>query len=232
MSIFISVPKLTATCACREPSVSLVSLTGYLTLESRRMHLHRGIVQFFLCLSVALAGSSLAQAQEAVPRTLSEVSTRTEATPTASAEKPSIEISAGTPNEKPATIVEQTPPPEELAKPAVAVEKKTPPVRPAIVQRKAPEPTPATPMSLSALKAVAVSAPVYPIIPTKPGGAHITGSGVCGMVVNTASGRVISATMAQSTGNVILDKITTSTCRRWRFKPGTVSQLQVPIRYE
>jgi outer membrane biosynthesis protein TonB len=38
--------------------------------------------------------------------------------------------------------------------------------------------------------------------------------------------------MAQSTGNGILDKVTTETFRRWRFKPGTVSQVRVPITYE
>jgi outer membrane biosynthesis protein TonB len=38
--------------------------------------------------------------------------------------------------------------------------------------------------------------------------------------------------MAQSTGNAILDKVTTETFRRWRFKPGSVSQIRVPITYE
>jgi hypothetical protein len=52
------------------------------------------------------------------------------------------------------------------------------------------------------------------------------------MLVDTASGSVTSAVMAQSTGNAILDKITTDTFGRWRFKPGTVSQVQVPITYQ
>jgi TonB family protein len=52
------------------------------------------------------------------------------------------------------------------------------------------------------------------------------------MFVDTASGAVTSAVMAQSTGNAILDKITTDTFERWRFKPGTVSQVQVPITYQ
>jgi outer membrane biosynthesis protein TonB len=37
--------------------------------------------------------------------------------------------------------------------------------------------------------------------------------------------------MTESTGNALLDKITTDTFGRWRFKPGTVSQVQVPITY-
>ena len=51
------------------------------------------------------------------------------------------------------------------------------------------------------------------------------------MTVNTASGNVTSAIMTESTGNAFLDKITTDTLRRWRFKPGTVSQVQVPMTY-
>jgi TonB family protein len=52
------------------------------------------------------------------------------------------------------------------------------------------------------------------------------------MIVDTASGNVTGAMMAQSTGNAILDKVTTNTFQRWRFKPGTVSQVRVPITYQ
>ena len=38
------------------------------------------------------------------------------------------------------------------------------------------------------------------------------------MIVDTASGKVTNAMMAQSTGNATLDKVTTETFRRWRFK--------------
>jgi TonB family protein len=51
------------------------------------------------------------------------------------------------------------------------------------------------------------------------------------MTISTASGNVSSATMTESTGNALLDKITTDTLEKWRFKPGTVSQVQVPITY-
>ena len=86
-------------------------------------------------------------------------------------------------------------------------------------------------MSLSAAKAVAVSAPL-PEYPYQAKRAHITGSGVCVMIVDTASGNVTSAMMAESTGDGILDKVTTNTFQRWRFKPGMVSQVRVPISYE
>jgi outer membrane biosynthesis protein TonB len=38
--------------------------------------------------------------------------------------------------------------------------------------------------------------------------------------------------MVQSTGSAILDRVTTETFKRWRFKPGSVSQVRVPISYE
>ena len=207
------------------------------------MRARTGILQIVLCISLALAWSPLARAQDAAstalpePTTLPELSKRTEATPmpTPGAEKPSIEISAGTPSEKPAPIVKQTPHPNTLAMPAATMEEKTP-VRPTIVQPqvpepKAPEPTRTTRMTLSALKAVAINAP-FPDYPYQAKHAHITGSGVCVLVVDTASGRVTSATMASSTGNQILDKVTTKTFGRWRFKPGMLWQVQVPITYE
>ncbi len=81
---------------------------------------------------------------------------------------------------------------------------------------------------MSAAKAMAVSAPL-PEYPYQAKRAHITGSGVCVMIVDTASGNVTSAMMAESTGDDILDKVT---FQRWRFKPGTVSQVRVPISYE
>jgi hypothetical protein len=38
--------------------------------------------------------------------------------------------------------------------------------------------------------------------------------------------------MAQSTGDAMLDKVSTNMFRRWRFKPGTMSQVRVPVDYE
>ena len=59
----------------------------------------------------------------------------------------------------------------------------------------------------------------------------ITGSGVCVMTVDSGSGSVTSAEMAQSTGSPILDNAATSAFRRWRFKPGTVSRVRTPITF-
>jgi TonB family protein len=78
---------------------------------------------------------------------------------------------------------------------------------------------------------MALSAPL-PEYPYEAKRSDVTGTGVCVMTVHTESGKVTDAIMAQSTGNAVLDKVTTETFKRWRFKPGTVSQVRVPITYE
>lgn len=78
---------------------------------------------------------------------------------------------------------------------------------------------------------MAVSAPL-PEYPYQAKRTKITGNGVCIMTIDTASGKVTDAIMTQSTGDAILDKVTTNTFRRWRFKPGTLSQVRLPVDYE
>ena len=201
------------------------------------MILRRGIFLTVLCTGVALAAFSLARAQDATSATLQEPPKKPEATPTPRREKPtpepSLEISTGAPNQKPAPVAEQAPAPEEVATPAAEAEKKTGGKRHATSGPKHTEPRFPVPelMSMSAAKAMAVSAPL-PEYPYQAKRAHITGNGVCVMIVDTASGNVTSAMMAESTGDDILDKVTTKTFQRWRFKPGTVSQVRVPISYE
>jgi TonB family protein len=85
-----------------------------------------------------------------------------------------------------------------------------------------------TPLSSAIAEAVIAFPPVYPYQVKQH---HITGDGVCVITVDTASGKVTSATMAQSTGNALLDKSTTETLRQWRFKPRTVSRVRVPVTY-
>ena len=203
------------------------------------MHLHTGIFFSVLCTGIALVGSSLARAQDAAPATLQVHPQPEEPTPIPRPEKrmskPTLEISTETPSQKPTPLAEQTPPAEELATPAATPEKKT------RVKRRTTSTAQSTPaefpgagvisMSMSAAKAIAVSAPL-PEYPYQAIRAKITGSGLCVMIVDTASGKVTNAIMAQSTGNAILDKVTTNTFLSWRFKPGTVSQVRVPITYE
>jgi TonB family protein len=201
------------------------------------MSLCRGIFLTALCTSVVLAASALARAQDATSASLQEPSKKPEATPTPrperSTRKPSLEISTGTPNQKPAPAAEQTPGSEEMATPAAEAEKKTGVKRHATSGPKPTEPRFSVPelMSISAAKAIAVSAPL-PQYPFQAKRAHITGSGLCVMIVDTATGKVTNAMMVESTGDGILDKVTTNTFQKWRFKPGTVSQVRVPITYD
>src|SRR6266567_1709429 len=168
-----------------------------------------------LCL--ALATLPLAQAQDATSITLPEGPSKT-ATPTAAPEKPSLEILAGTPDhQKPALKAEQGTSVKRNATSTTKPEAANLPV--------ADDLTP-----LSSAKAMAVRAPL-PVYPYKAKHDHIAGDGVCVMTVDTASGKVTDATMEQSTGNAILDKATTNAFRKWRFKPGTVSTVRVPITY-
>jgi TonB family protein len=86
-------------------------------------------------------------------------------------------------------------------------------------------------MSLSVAQSMAITAPL-PDYPYEAKRRNLTGSGTCVVTVDTATGTVTNATMFQSTGNPLLDKLTIQTFKSWRFKPGTLSQVRVPISYE
>ncbi len=70
-----------------------------------------------------------------------------------------------------------------------------------------------------------------PEYPSEARTRHITGSGVCVVDVDPGSGNVTGASMAQSTGNPILDDSAVRTFRKWRFKPGTVSRIRIPVEF-
>ena len=200
------------------------------------MRIHGGILTV-LCGGALLANASWAGAQDATSANLPEHEEKGEAAPTSKVKKKkakrSPEVAARASSEKPAPVIEQPPTPEEPTTPAAPVEKKHSVKRrtAASVQPQAAIfPTPSS-LSLSAAQAMAVSARL-PEYPYQAKHANITGNGICVMIVDTASGKVTNAMMAQSTGNAILDKVTTETFRRWRFKPGSVSQVRVPITYE
>ena len=141
---------------------------------------------------------------------------------------------------------EPTPPPEDIPIPEVPpppdvqpefVEESTPPPkRPPqtkVAAVKAPQLGPTRPpgtMSMSGAKALATSMP-RPEYPYEARSRRITGSGVCVVSVDTGSGSVTDATMAQSTGNPILDNSAVSAFRRWKFRPGAVSKVKIPITF-
>jgi protein TonB len=137
-----------------------------------------------------------------------------------------------------------TPPPEDIPLPEPPpppdikpeyVEETTPPPKQPKQQKVAPIKAPQVAgrpgaMSISSAKALATYAP-RPQYPYEARSRHITGSGTCVVVVDPGSGSVTSASMAQSLGNPILDNAATSAFRQWRFKPGTVSKVRIPITF-
>jgi periplasmic protein TonB len=139
---------------------------------------------------------------------------------------------------------EPTPPPEDIPLPEPPpppeikpeyVEETTPPPKRPQAQKftpiKAPQAAgrPGT-LSASGAKAAALYAP-KPEYPYEARSRHVTGSGVAVVEIDPSSGNVTSASMAQSTGNPILDNATVSAFRRWRFKPGAASKARIPITF-
>jgi TonB family protein len=183
-----------------------------------------------------MATGSPGLGQDATSANLPENVEMSEAAPMPSAKKKKArahrETAAETKRQEPVSPPEQMPS-AEPARTAALVQKK-PRIkkhRASVVQREPTNISTPTQLSLSAAQAMAVAAPL-PEYPYQAKHANITGTGICVMTIDTASGNVISAMMAPSTGNAVLDKVTTETFRRWRFKPGTLSQARVPITYE
>jgi TonB family protein len=76
--------------------------------------------------------------------------------------------------------------------------------------------------------AIHAAAPIYPLECRARG---ITGSGIVLATVDKKTGAVIGARMLKSTGNKLLDGSALEALSRWRFKPGTVSQVRIPINF-
>ncbi len=134
---------------------------------------------------------------------------------------------------------EATPPPEDIPLPEPPpppeikpefVEERTPPPRPPPSAPQKFTPIKAQAMSMSRAKALALSAP-RPQYPYEARSRKITGSGVCVAEVDPGSGSVTGASMTQSTGSPILDNSALSAFRQWRFRPGTVSHVRIPITF-
>lgn len=144
-----------------------------------------------------------------------------------SSENPSA---AATPEKQP------TPAPPSLEIKSENVEKTTSPPerskRQKMASVKAPQiaDRPAT-MSISSATALAIYAP-HPNYPSEARSQRITGSGVCLVSVDPRNGSVTEASMAQSTGDRRLDNAAIRAFRQWRFKPGTVSKVKIPIEFQ
>ena len=155
-------------------------------------------------------------------------------------EAPPVELPPNAPTVVEATLAppEATPPPEDIPLPEPPpppeikpefVEERTPPPRPPPSAQKF-TPIKAQAMTMSRAKALAVNAP-RPQYPYEARSRKITGSGVCVVDVDPGSGNVTSADMTQSIGSPILDNAALSAFRQWRFRPGTVSKVRIPITF-
>jgi protein TonB len=156
-------------------------------------------------------------------------------------EAPPVDIPPAPPTVVEATLAppEATPPPEDIPLPEPPpppeikpefVEERTPPPRPPPAAQQKFTPIKAQAMSMSKAKALAINAP-RPGYPYEARSKRITGSGVCVATVDAASGNVTGASMTQSTGSPILDNSALTAFRQWRFRPGTVSQVRIPITF-
>jgi TonB family protein len=150
--------------------------------------------------------------------------------PGATAKPPESPAAAPTPEQQP------TPPPPSLEIKSEHVEETTPPPPQPKRQKIAATTTPQVAgspggtTSISSATTLATYAP-KPEYPPQVREKQVTGSGVCVVDVDPGSGNVTEASMAESTGNKMLDDSAVRTFRKWRFKPGTVSRVRIPIEF-
>jgi protein TonB len=175
---------------------------------------------------IHLTAVALAQKREPPPVDLSDIPQAV------------VEATLQAPEEQPTPPPEDIPLPEPPPPPEITpefVEETTPPPKQPKAAKIAPIKAPQVAgrpgaMSISSAKALATYAP-RPQYPYEARSRHVTGSGVCVVTVDTGSGSVSEASMAQSIGNPILDNAAVSAFRQWRFKPGTVSKVKIPITF-
>jgi TonB family protein len=84
--------------------------------------------------------------------------------------------------------------------------------------------------TFGSVKTLAIYAP-RPVYPYEARRQRMVGSGIALLTVNPAVGNVTGVRMKQSCGNIVLDNATVDALRRWRFKPGSVLSVEVPITY-
>ena len=103
---------------------------------------------------------------------------------------------------------------------------------PARPYRKARPPSlaPGPTAPLRSVKALVAYGPP-PVYPYEARRQRLTGSGVALLTIDQTSGGVTDVVMIQSCGNAILDNSTRDALRRWRFRPGILAKVHVPVTY-
>jgi TonB family protein len=70
--------------------------------------------------------------------------------------------------------------------------------------------------------------PKYPYAMSTRG---IGGKGVVELSIDPKTGVVTSARMLQGTGQDMLDQSALKAFRQWRFRPGTIPKVKIPIEF-
>ena len=78
-------------------------------------------------------------------------------------------------------------------------------------------------------EAVYTPAPVYRPEWARQG---LAGKGVVLVTIDKGTGKVTGARMQESTGNQLLDGAALQAYSQWRFKPGSATQLRIPIEFK
>jgi TonB family protein len=60
----------------------------------------------------------------------------------------------------------------------------------------------------------------------------LTGKGIVLVTIDKQTGKVTGARMLESTGSQLLDGAALQAYSQWRFKPGSVTQLKMPIEFK
>jgi TonB family protein len=70
-----------------------------------------------------------------------------------------------------------------------------------------------------------------PTYPVEAPNRHITGRGMCEILIVPKTGIVTHVTVLQSTGSKVLDDAAVNAFSRWRARPGKVSRIRVPFTF-
>ena len=76
--------------------------------------------------------------------------------------------------------------------------------------------------------ALSMPPPIYPYEARRQ---HLTVSGVVAVDIGATTGLVTAARMKKSTGSAVLDDASLSVTKKWRFRPGSSSHLEVPVSF-